>query len=91
MRPPILAAEIVARGRKKGPAESGGIGVGTAGRVDIQPRCAKSVPSYQMKKSPSEPGVPFRTPGLVGKNSSRAHSITRQTASWSCGIVCLCV
>ena len=28
MRPPILAAEIVARGRKKGPAESGGIGVG---------------------------------------------------------------
>jgi len=67
------------------------LGVGTAGRVDIQPRCAKSVPSYQMKKSPSEPGVPFRTPGLAGKNSSRAHSITRKTASWSCGLLCLCV
>ena len=68
MQPQSKRPAIVARrSARKGPAESGGLGVGTAGRVDIQPRCAKSVPTYQMKKPPSEPRVPFRTTASPAK------------------------
>jgi hypothetical protein len=81
---PVLAAGDSGSTKKKAPRKRG-IGVQTAGPVDIQPKCAKSVPTY------ARPGVPFRTwqPALLRQDSSRVHSIPRRAASWSRGLVCL--